>query len=40
MTGAEVSHIVFYGILALGALGVVTCIGALFTLGRGSYKKN
>ena len=39
MTGAEVTHIIFWGILALAGLGAVTCFGALFMLGRGGYQK-
>lgn len=40
MTGAEVSHIILWVILGMTVLGAVSSVGALFMLGRGSYKKN
>lgn len=39
MSGAELSHVVFYVILGMSVLGTVTCVGAMFSMGRASYKK-
>lgn len=40
MTAADVSHWIFYGILAMTGLGVITAIGAMFSMGRSAYKKD
>ena len=39
MDGATASHIVFWVILGLSALGVIGGVGAALSLGRSGYKK-
>ncbi|WP_433674418.1 hypothetical protein [Microbacterium gorillae] len=40
MTAADVTHIVFWAILALTGLGIVGAVGAMFSMGRSSYRKD